>query len=140
MQGGWTLLLWENVRLPFEAGRGQVSNYLGEVHEEVWEDGPLQVCHESHGHKVSPWKPWPKDEPCISKIERLTLIFVRQVGPNLKFWRFSNLKVVLSFLDLTLNFCMWSQYLFRFKLSMATLPLRQLFYWYPDWDTKRQNE
>ena len=24
-----------------EAGRGQVSNYEGEILEEVWEDGPL---------------------------------------------------------------------------------------------------
>ena len=33
---------------PVDVGRGQVSNSYGEVHQEVWEDGPLQDCHESH--------------------------------------------------------------------------------------------
>ena len=33
---------------------GQVSNYQGEGHEEVWEDVTLQVWHESHGQKMSP--------------------------------------------------------------------------------------
>ena len=80
-----------------------------------------------------PWKPCQKDEPCISKIERLTLISAPQVGPNLKFWRFSILQILLSFLDLTLIFCIWSVYLYRFKMSIAIWYLRQLFYWFLDW-------
>ena len=84
-QDRWILALWENVCLPVEAGRGQVSNYFGEVHDEVWKDGPLLVCHGSHGHKISPWNPWQKNKPCILKIERGTLTFVSQVGQNLNF-------------------------------------------------------
>ena len=73
-QGRRILALWENVRLPVEAGRGQVSNYLGEVHEEVWKDGTLLVCYDSRGQKMSPWKPWQKNKPCILRIERVMLI------------------------------------------------------------------
>ena len=45
--GSGILTLRENVCLPVEAGRGQFQ-----VHEEVQEDGPLQVCHESHGQEA----------------------------------------------------------------------------------------
>ena len=40
-QGRGILALRENVRLQVEAGRRQVFNYKGEVHEEVWQDDPL---------------------------------------------------------------------------------------------------
>ena len=33
---------------------------------------------------------------------------------------FQNPKILLSFCNLTLNFCMWSQYLFRFKSNIAS--------------------
>ena len=66
------------------------------------------------------------------KIERVTPIFVSQVGRNLIFWKFSNVKISLSFWDLAMNFCVWYQYLYRHKLWIATWCLRQLFYWFPD--------
>ena len=50
-QGRLILTLWDNVCLPVKAGSGQVSNYYEEIHEDVWENGPLQVCHESHGQE-----------------------------------------------------------------------------------------
>ena len=67
---------------------------------------------------MSPWKPWQKEEPNILKTKQVTWIFVGQVWRYLKFWRFSNLKILLSFWDLKLNFCMWSQYVHRFNSKL----------------------
>ena len=64
------------------------------------------------------------------KIERLISIFMSQVGQNLKIKQFSSLKILLNFLDLALNFCMWSQYLYRSILKIATWYLRQLFFYF----------
>ena len=76
----------------------------------------------------------PKDEPCILKKLASYVDFHESSRTKSNF--LANFKYLnpLSFWDLAINVCMWSQSLRSPKIS--TWCLRQFFYWFPDWGAK----